>query len=114
MKIKTTKKEIENAFAKIICIGYCNAQYLLYFSDVDFYTCGVYGWNADIYKINNRIVISTGYSPFGNIRPDYKELRKLDEKAMEIIHGNMDYKQKEKKVNKMLEKFIDKLLSMEE
>lgn len=31
----------------------------------DFYTCGQYGWNEDIYRIGRNTYISIGYRPHG-------------------------------------------------
>ena len=87
MNIKFTKKDILSNFANIICVGYCDIQYLLRYIDRIGYTCGVYGWNADIYKIDNATVIVTGYRPFGNISTKYdksKYYNKLKERRKRI------------------------------
>lgn len=110
-KIRVTKKEILKACKNIICVGYCDLQYLLYYKYADFYTCGVYGWNCDIYKINENLLISTGYSPFGNIRIDYKKTRKTEEKARAIVHDTkLSFEQKKKKLDNLLNKYIQEAL----
>jgi hypothetical protein len=48
MRIKVAKKEIIKNY-KCFSVGYCDLQTLLNVADPQFYTAGVYGWNADIY-----------------------------------------------------------------
>ena len=67
MKTKTTKKAIRSAFENVIRVGYCDMQDALKWREPDFYTAGVYGWNADVYVIDADTVIVTGYRPFGNV-----------------------------------------------
>ncbi len=65
MKTKVTKKQIMNNYPSILSLGYCELQQLLNHFSPSYYTCGVYGWNADIYIIDD-ICIAAGYRPFGN------------------------------------------------
>lgn len=60
MKYKTTRKAIVNGCANIKCAGFCDLQYLLSNHEPTAYTCGVYGWNFDVYKVYG-ITICTGY-----------------------------------------------------
>ena len=93
MKFKTTKAAINNGYYYKICIGYCDLQYLLNYENPVAYTCGIYGWNADIYDLSDitgyNACIVTGYRPWGNIRADYSRNRAAEEKAEKIVH---DYK----------------------
>lgn len=91
MTFQTTAKNILANYNTIIFTGYCNLQHLLQYENPIAYTAGIYGWNADIYTVNN-IAICTGYRPFGNIRPNYDITRKYDDLAREII--NAPYKDK--------------------
>lgn len=70
LHIKTTKKEILKRSRYVLSVDYCALQDLLSGFMPDFYTCGIYGWNADIYVFDN-ISICTGYRPFG-IDVDYE------------------------------------------
>lgn len=112
MKFKTTQKAIREGYRNILEVGYCDLQYLLYYENPIAYTSGVYGWNSDIYQINNSTVIVTGYRPFGNKRIDYKLIREYDEKAMEIIH-NLKAENTREKVDELLEEFINKIMKEE-
>ena len=108
MKIKTTQKEIKTNFKKIVCVGYCNLQHLLYYQNPTYYTTRCEGWACDIYIFDD-IAISTGYAPFGNIKIKYDILRKYDGKAQKIVENwSIKHDTKVKKANKILEKFLEK------
>lgn len=81
MKVKVTKRKV---MSEMICISvpYCSLQNLLSFESPSYYTCGVYGWNADIYTRGN-VAIVTGYRPFGN-KVSADVISKYDEKAFEL------------------------------
>ena len=114
MKIRVTDKQIKEGFKNIICVGYCELQYLLYYKIADFNTCGIYGWKADFYKINNNTIISTGYAPIGNIR-NYNLNKKYENKARKIVLDyDLQYEQKTKKLDNLLKKYIDEILKESE
>ena len=113
-KVKVTQREIKEGFKNIIEVGYCEIQHLLSHKNPDYYTSGVYGWNADIYKINNNTVIVTGYRPFGNIR-NWNLARKYEEKAYKIDHDwNAAYESRTKKLDNLLRKYIEEILKEKE
>lgn len=111
MKFKTTAKEVKKNFENIICIPYCDAYYLLALHIPQAYTCGVYGWNANVYDLGN-VVIVTGYRPFGNITPDAGRLREYERRAKNLF---IDYcsKEREIKMQALLDEFIDEMLKGE-
>ena len=110
MKIKTTEKQIKGVFNNIISIGYCDAWYLLKHREPLMYTSGVYGWNADIYVINNDTCIVTGYRPFGNLKID--AISKLNKKARDY-YDKYDYKKADALCEKLLNKTIEKIIHVE-
>lgn len=61
MKVKTTRKAIVNGFYNVKRAGYCELSYLLNNHSPIAYTCGVYGWNFDVYEVYG-VTICTGYS----------------------------------------------------
>ena len=106
MKLQTTKKAIKNNFYTVISIGYCDAQYLLYFKDPFAYSAGINGWACDYYQIKNTC-ISTGYSPIGERAP-YELLNELEHKAGEIIRdSSIEHKNKAALVESLLTQLID-------
>ena len=107
MKTKVTKTEVKNNFINIISIGYCDIQYLTYYKRPFSYSSGVYGWSCDYYDIEN-VCLSTGYSPIGK-NVDYKLIKTYEAKAQKIVTDyNIDYKTKEKRVNKLILEFANK------
>lgn len=60
MKFKTTTKYIKAVYNNIKCAGYCELSNLLRGREPIAYTCGIYGWNYDVYYING-VTICTGY-----------------------------------------------------
>ena len=115
MKLKASKNDIKYNSYYILSIGYCDAQYLLKGVDPFSYCCGIYGWSCDNYEINtgkNKLVISTGYSPINDknikINDDfYKVIRKYNEKARKINSEPIGWEKVQKKLVKLLYKFID-------
>lgn len=107
MKLKVTKKEIRESGLNILKIGYCQAQNLLEALEPFGYSCGVYGWSCDYYKIENTI-ICTGYSPIGK-EIDYKIIKKYDKMAEDLrkkYYIDFDWKKHKKRLEKLIVKFI--------
>ncbi len=82
MKFKTTKRDIRNGYYRIIRVGYCDLQHLLYWESPVAYSAGTNGWCCDYYDIDG-VLISTGYSPVNskNTNADYDLIRKFDNLA---------------------------------
>lgn len=60
VKIKMTRKAITQNFGNIRCAGFCDLQNLLSNHEPGAYTCGVYGWNFDVYDVYG-VTLCTGY-----------------------------------------------------
>jgi len=60
MKYKTTRRAVVNGSARLVSAGYCDLQFLLRNHNAVAYTCGVYGWNFDVYEVEG-LTICTGY-----------------------------------------------------
>lgn len=86
MRTKTTKKAIMNAYENVIKVGYCDLQDALKWREPNFYTAGVYGWNADVYVIGYDTVIVTGYRPLGNMELSREVVDTLNKCAESITH----------------------------
>lgn len=107
MKTKTTRKEIQNHFSRIIRIGYCDAQTLLNFRSPDWYNAGVYGWNYDAYDLGGGTCIVTGYRPFGNMRIPFEKLRELERKGEEIRYDfGKKYEQQRNEIEALLKEAV--------
>lgn len=110
MKAKVTNKMLKEECA--VCIGYCQAWYLLYYENPKYYTCGVYGWNSDVYDIEGTL-ISTGYRPAGTMRIDSDLLDTYNNMAQDIVSDREigEYYKRERVrslLNEVLSKAVEK------
>lgn len=109
MKFRTTQKAIKNGYNKVISIPYCNLQTLLKYVSPIAYTVGSYGWNADIYQFGC-IAVVTGYSPFGNVKPNYETVKKYEDQAREIDGNyNINWEDKPGIMGELISKFLDEV-----
>ena len=60
MKIRTTRKEVLQSFDKVYRISQELGDEISRYINPDYYTCGVYGWNSDIYKVNYSFALVYG------------------------------------------------------
>lgn len=83
MKYKTTAKELRNEarYIRTVKAGYCDLQTLLRDESPVAYTCGVYGWNFDVYYVNG-INICTGYR--GMVGDRANKIGEYEERAREL------------------------------
>ena len=106
MKVKTTRKAIVNSSVNVKSAGYCDLSSLLYTHSPIAYTCGVYGWNFDVYEVYG-VTICTGYRNMPGKRLEH--IGEYEEKARAIIEdwetykGN--YEAKKEAVEKLLQEF---------
>ena len=109
MKAKTTRKWIAGAYT-CYGTGYCDLQYLLRFQDARFYTCGVYGWNCDVYTFGD-YAITTGYrGMIHHVDRQWELEKEYEEKARQIVHNNeLDCEEQKRQVNKLLKEFLEKV-----
>lgn len=105
MKYRTTQKEIKNNFGLVYKVGYCELQNLFNYTNAESYTCGVYGWNADIYSYGGTAIV-TGYRPFGKPLP--REIYKpFEQKAEKIIYGDsVAWDKKKEELDKLVIEFF--------
>ena len=108
MKLKTTKKAMRDSKKDIVSIGYCELQTLLDDSNAFAYSAGISGWACDYFEVDN-VIISTGYNPIGR-SIDYKIVTKYEKRA-KVIRYNSDetWTTKEKKLSRLLSKFIKEI-----
>lgn len=114
-KVRTSQKAIKEVYQNVIAVGYCNLQSLLdFFYDKErYYTVRKEGWASDIYDFGTT-AISTGYAPFGNIRPNYELTQKYEQKAQQLRSVSLlktTYPEKRKEAEKLIEEFIQEALA---
>lgn len=109
MKAKVTRKWVAGGYTCYGC-GYCGLQYLLKYQSPRFYTCGIYGWNCDIYTFGD-YAITTGYrGMISHVNRDFYLETIYQDKAKEIIDNKeLSWEEQKEKVNKILEEFLRKV-----
>jgi hypothetical protein len=116
MKYKTTNKQLKEGYKNIITIGYCEAQNLLQYSEPIAYTCGIYGWNADVYQIDYKTAIVTGYRPTEGLR-NYKIVREYDQKAERLLQEarqkSIDFMRVKSRLDDLIIEMAQKIIEME-
>ena len=85
-KARVTRKWVDSNYY-CCSVGYCDLQNLLYFQSASYYTCGVYGWNFDVYTFGD-YAITTGYrGMIDNVKKDYHSLiREYDDRAKTLVN----------------------------
>ena len=113
MKAKTTRKWVASAYT-CYGTGYGDLQFLLRFQSPRFYTCGVYGWNCDIYTFGD-YAITTGYrGQVHHVDRQYELEREYDNEAYKVIDcDELSWEEKQKKVNTLLKDFLHKVFNAE-
>lgn len=107
MKFKTTNRAINSYYNKVLRVGYCAMQGLLRHQEPIAYTCGVYGWNADLYIVDG-LAICTGYRPTGSAQVDYKLLDEYEKKAYAISSNyNLKFDEQKQQINALLREFVE-------
>lgn len=108
MKYKTTRKAIVNGSSNVRSAGYCDLSHLLHYHSAVAYTCGVYGWNFDVFEIYG-LTICTGYRNMPGKRLEH--IHEYEEKARAIVNDWDTYKgdleAKKEAVEKLLKEFCE-------
>lgn len=104
MKVKTTRKAVVNGSVNVRSAGYCDLQFLLNNHAPVAYTCGVYGWNFDVFEVYG-VTICTGYRGMPGKRCE--GISEYNEKARKILswENNISYDEKREQVEKLLQEF---------
>lgn len=111
-KIKTDMKSLNNGFRKVFRAGYCDLQYIYKYNDPQFYNCGVYGWNCDIYVDYKRdIAITTGYRNMRGASIPYDLIKKYSDIAKKICKKpfSVPYDELKAALDENRENFLDEI-----
>lgn len=112
MKTKITRNRVYEEYPYVIECGYCALQNLLSCMEPRHYTCGVYGWNADVYAVSLDVAIVTGYRPFGKYNGN-KLAREYDKRA-EAINAEFrwgDYEKRKAEFEKLIAEYVAEVIA---
>lgn len=108
MAFELKRKDVVRESGYKLCAGYCSMQNLLCYQDRIGYTCGVYGWNCDVYRIGD-VVLTTGYRGMVGSTIDYDLLRDYELRAEKIRNNYLlPYEERKDQVNTLLYELLDK------
>lgn len=103
MKYRTTVKALREGACNLRCADYCDLENLLRAHDANAYTCGVYGWNFDVYEAYG-LTICTGYRGMPGKR--LEGIVEYEKKADAIwCDYNKPYEERQKAVETLLHEF---------
>lgn len=103
MYFKLRKKDICRQFRYILKFSYCELQLIEPYLDKLGYTSGTYGWNADVYYINNAMCLVTGYRAFGNLE-GHKLFKTIKSDIIKYFEDVKDYELRKNYINNLLNK----------
>ena len=90
MKVRVTRNQLKRNYYDVYNIGYCDIADITSVLNCTMYTCGVYGWNSNIFDCYNGYAISTGYRPCGNKSIDYSIAKKYNDRFNRLKHKTSD------------------------
>lgn len=107
MTVKMSMRTMRNAYPRVLCLGYCEAPYLLRGLERIAYSAGIYGWNCDWYE-RNGIGIATGYRTPNSkgMRRDYARIAEYESEARKIWSEERDYKTAKARVETLLDEML--------
>ena len=89
MKTEITKKEIMIRFKKVYSLRFETGYKISRFINPDYYTCGKYGWNCDVFIIGNSIALTYGDRYIGKNYPIDKQEELVEKlKKLESRYNN--------------------------
>ena len=111
VKLKATKKEMQEHYYYILGTGYCSMQSLLNEQSAFAYSSRAEDWACDYYEVND-ILISTGYAPLPskNMIEDYSLIKEYENKALEIDSLGLPLDEKRDKKEVLLTELLNKLV----
>ena len=107
MSFKTTRKSIVNSTASkdLLSVGYCGLATLLQNHSPIAYTCGVYGWNFDVYNVYGK-TICTGYRNMPGRKAN--NIGEYEKRAEAIRNDwNKPYEKRLEEVEALLKEFCE-------
>ena len=109
MKMQTSMTAITRAYY-CFRVGYCDLQNIFRYVAADYYNCGVYGWNCDVYTCGS-LAITTGYRNMRGKSIPEEVLSKYDNIAKEILSNTFKkpYEEIRAELDANLENFWNEL-----
>lgn len=85
MKKSKTAMSFCNNFRHVYRAGYCDLQFICRYIEPQFYNCGIYGWNCDLWiDYSADTVITSGYRNMRGENIPHTIIEKYDRRASDI------------------------------
>lgn len=111
MEVRLKEKQVKEAFIGVLPLGYCDLYYTLRALGRCGWTCGVYGWNSDIYDLGNGYAISCGYRPIGNMKKPEGIVAKYEKKERKIMDRHYkNWQNRNKALLRNLDNFVKEIM----
>ena len=117
-KAKVTKKWLNESY-QCISVAYSGLDRLLTFESADYYTCGLYGWNYDGYRLVSKgrvLCLTTGYRGLitnCDNNNSHELYRAYDSKADKILSNHdIPCQEQRSKLSDLLDEYLDIVLSI--
>lgn len=112
MKVRITAKAIKESYSKCYSVGYCNLQFLLSHIEPSYYHAGVYGWDYDVYIINDVAIFSGYRCPSSGIKAiPYEIAKEYENKAKNIIDASYNCSNYYNIVSEKLKNLINEMIT---
>ena len=109
MKTEITKKEIMSRFKKVYSLRFETGYKISRFIDPDYYTCGKYGWNCDVFIIGNSVALTYGDRYIGGRYPIDKQeelVKKLGKLESRYDKKSIKYDTMKRKGREIINEFF--------
>ena len=108
MKKHITRNNLKNETVIVVK----DIQHLLFYKKPYGYNAGVFGWNYDVYNVNDLVVCTGDRTIRGDYQVNYIDCKKYDDLAREIVNSwDLNYEEKKPLVNELLNNFIEEVIS---
>ena len=97
MKVKVSRKSIKDNFRNVYQLDMSKSYTIFRGQSPAYYTAGIYGWNCDVYIINEDTAVTVGYRPFGDCLPEAIE-KDMFQKAKKIEWTSKSYAEAVRKI----------------
>ena len=111
-KYKTTQKAAKNSNTVVLAVPYCFLQHVLNYESPTAYNSGKDGWNFDVYQIDFRYNIVTGYRSMDRASThnlnDYPEMRTLLQQfGHDCVDNDMPREERKVKLAAILDSYLN-------
>ena len=108
--VEMTRNDVKKAFTKIYAADYCSLECLLKNQLRIGYNAGTFGWNYDVFSLNENVALRTGYRNMPGKEIPTNITSYYNKRAEEIFHNPiLSYEEKNKNLSELIDQLVDEL-----